>query len=175
VILNDLGIAFDERRMNFVDGLEQATRATADVELLCFRYVKSSEEATLTFFRIFLDPATARDFRSFISNQTADAQCFILQFLSSGLRWRFFHEASRGKHCPLCGCSFWSWEHFLQCPASGQSSTLFLEFSAAAYQGDWLGVCAGIREVLLRWVAALYDQPLLVTEFRVKRIFDSIT
>jgi hypothetical protein len=174
IILIDLGIAFDERRMNFVEGLEKATRAADDVELLCFCYVKSSDEATLSLFRIFPDPATARDFSSFLSNQTAEAQCVLIQFLSSGIRWRFFHEAGRGRCCLLCRCSFWSWEHFLQCHVTGQRSTLSLEFSTAAFQGDWLGVCAGLREVLLIWVAAQSNQPILFSEDRICTIFEGI-
>jgi hypothetical protein len=175
VILKELNIPFDAQRMNFIAGLETASRATNDVELLCFRHISCSTEATLSFFRIFPDPATARDFRTFLSAQGPEVQSLLVLFLSSGLRWRFFHDAARGRCCPLCSCSFWSWEHFLQCAAVSLRSTLFLEFSSAAFHGDWLGLVAGIREVLLVWCSALSGQPLLLTADDVRRLCDSVS
>jgi hypothetical protein len=74
-----------------------------------------------------------------------------LLFLSSGLRWRFFRDSNRGRNCPLCRCSYWSWEHFLQCPNLGMRSTLFLEFSSAAFTGDWNGLADGVRVVTRTW------------------------
>lgn len=100
----------DARRMNFVELCECAVAATRDVEDLCFPHVRSSEEQTLSFFRLFPNAATAHDFRTFLSTRSAAAQNFLLLFLSSGLRWRFFRASGRGQKCPLCPCSFWSWE-----------------------------------------------------------------
>lgn len=175
IILEELNISFDERRMNFVEGLDKAARATVDVELLCFRHVMCSTEATLSFFRIFPDPATARDFRTFLSSQAPEAQVLLILFLSSGLRWRFFRDSSKGHRCPLCSWSFWSWEHFLQCPAVPLRLTLFLEFSSAAFHGDWLGLAAGIKDVLLSWCSALAGQSLLFPAETVCKIFDGIS
>jgi hypothetical protein len=55
IILKELGLTMDERRMNFVELCEKAVRATADVEDLCFRHVRASGDKTLSFFRIFPD------------------------------------------------------------------------------------------------------------------------
>jgi hypothetical protein len=152
VILEELDVTFDDRRMNFVECLEKVTSATRDVEGLCFRHVRESEDKTLSFFRIFPNPATARDFRSFLSTLPFPAQDLLILFLSSGLRWRYFQDSSRGTACPLCSCHFWSWEHFLQCRLTQLRSTLYLETQNAAFHGDWSGLVCIVRFVLGSWL-----------------------
>jgi hypothetical protein len=146
--------------MNFVELCEKVVEATVDVDDLCFRHVQASDEKTLSFFRIFPNAAAARDFRNFLSTRSAAGQNFLLLFLSSGLRWRFFRVSNRGKCCPLCSCSFWSWEHFLQCRVLDMRSTLLYEFSAAAFMGDWTGLVDGVRVVTMEW-ANRFDPSLI--------------
>jgi hypothetical protein len=98
VILQDLGLTVDHRRMNIVELLERAVEPTTSVEELCFCYVRLSEDKTLTFFRIFPNAAMARDFRTFLSSLLTPLQDLLVLFLSSNLRWRFFHASSRGKN-----------------------------------------------------------------------------
>jgi hypothetical protein len=43
----------DDRRMNFIELCEQVVWATIDVEDLCFRHVRASEDKTLSFFQAF--------------------------------------------------------------------------------------------------------------------------
>jgi hypothetical protein len=171
VILEELGLNLDVRQMNFEALLETVSATTHDVEKLCFRHILYSEDNTLTFFRIFPDVNTARDFRTFLSGLSRPLQEFLLLFLSSGLRWRFFTCAGRGQKCPLCACSFWSWEHFLQCTCTNQRSTLFLEFSAAAYQGDWGGVLDGVRSVVMTWVDLFDHDSLLFSRATIEDLF----
>ncbi len=174
VILEELGVRVDTRRMNLVETLQRAVSPTADVEELCFRFIRSSEDKTLTFFHIFPNAATARDFCSFISTLAIPLQDLLVLFLSSNLCWRFSPPpcSSRGHKCPICWCTFWSWEHFLQCAATGQRSTLFLEFSAAAYQGDWGGIVAGTRDVLLTWARLHERETICFDERTIDAIFD---
>jgi hypothetical protein len=171
VILEELGLNLDERRMNFEALLESVVATTSDIEKLCFRHVLYSEDSTMTFFRIFPDVDTARDFRNFLSGLSRPLQDFLLLFLSSGLRWRFFTCAERGQRCPLCPCSFWSWEHFLQCSCTAQRSTLFLEFSAAAYSGDWGGILDGVRCVVLTWVGLLERDSIIYSRASIEELF----
>jgi hypothetical protein len=159
-ILSELGLTVDTQRMNFVELCEKVIEATVDVDDLCFRHIRASEEKTLSFFRIFPNAATARDFRNFLSTRSAAAQNFLLLFLSSGLRWRFFRVSSRGRCCPLCRYSFWPWEHFLQCRALDMRSTLFHECAAAAFTGDWTGLVDGVRVVTRVW-ASRFDPGLI--------------
>jgi hypothetical protein len=144
------------------------------VELLCFCFISSSTEKTVSFFRIFPDAATARDFRNFLSNQTTDFQNLFILFFSSGLRWRFFEDSSLGRQCPLCKCSFWSWEHFCQCPATHQRLTLFHEVSEAAFYGNWLGLVSLLQEILGVWLRAVRGRPTLLSLPAVDRVLSSV-
>jgi hypothetical protein len=174
-ILRTLGVHVDERRLNIHDCLEKVTAATRDVELLCFRHVKTADDKTLSFFRIFPDPATARDFRTFLSSLEADVQDLLVIFLSSGMRWRFFSTASRGVCCPLCSFSFWSWEHFLQCPRTNQRVTLYLEFLAAATEGNWMGIAEGVRDVLKTWIGLFSHDAIEWDEGQIDALFSFVT
>jgi hypothetical protein len=167
VILQDLGIHVDTRRLNVADCLVKAVAATRNVEDLCFDHVATSQEKTLSFFRIFPHAATARDFWNFLSNLRAEVQDFLILFLSSGLRWRFFRTPSRGGKCPLCPCSFWSWEHFLQCRVTNQRSTLFLEVSHAAFDGNWLGVVEAIRDTMTVWITLFASDDICFTKVEI--------
>ncbi len=171
IILEELGLKMDERRMNFVELCEKAVRATADVEDLCFRHVRSSGDKTLSFFRIFPDAATARDFRTFLSTLPAAAQDFLLLFLSSSLRWRFFKVSGRGKQCPLCRCGFWSWEHFLQCRTANLQGTLFAEFTTMAQQGDWDGIVNTVQVVVSVWARRFRPEDLLFSPDDIRTLF----
>jgi hypothetical protein len=103
------------------------------------------------FFRLFPNVATAHDFRTFLSSRSGAAQDFLILFLSSGLRWRFFRDSNRGKQCHKCRGHFWSWEHFLQCPALALDGTLLQEFSTAAREGDWEGIVDRTRSTVIFW------------------------
>ncbi len=169
------GVPFDERKMDVHDCLARVAGTTNDVELLCFRFVKTTDDKTLSFFRIFPDPATARDFRPFIFSLSADVQDLMILFLSSGMRWHFFSSASRGVCCPLCSCSFWSWEHFLQCHHTGQLVTLYLEFLAAATEGNWLGIAEGVRDVMKVWVRLFSRDAIKWNSNQIDAMFSFVT
>jgi hypothetical protein len=53
VILEELGLNLDVRRMNFEVLLESVAATTSNVEELCFRHVRYSEGSTLSFFSDF--------------------------------------------------------------------------------------------------------------------------
>ncbi len=171
VILKELGLNMDDRRMNFIELCERAVGTTADVEDLCFRHVRASDEKTLSFFRLFPNAATARDFRTFLTSRPAATQDFLLLFLSSGLRWRFFLTPNRGKQCPLCRCHFWSWEHFLQCRKVNLSPSLFHEFTTAAFQGNWDGIADGVRTVVSVWATLFRPDELSFTTDEIHTLF----
>ncbi len=172
VILKELGLlTMDDRRMNFVELGEKAVRATVDVEDLCFRHVRASEDKTLSFFRLFQNAATARDFRTFLSSRPAATQDFLILFLSSGMRWRFFRDSGRGKQCPKCECHFWSWEHFFLCPALTLDGTLFQEFLSAAREGDWEGIADRIRSTVILWASLFRPEEVCFTSDDVNSLF----
>ncbi len=95
--------------------LTEFSEAMADIESVCFHCVSFCEDKTLSFFCNMPDAAHAASFRKFLTTCKAPKQNFLLLFLSSGLRWRFFTTRSPGNQCPHCGEGFWSWEHFLSC------------------------------------------------------------
>ncbi len=76
VILQDLGIQVDTRKMDVASCLEKAFAATKNVEELCFDHVLTSEEKTLSFFRIFPNATTARDLRNFLTTLRAGSGFF---------------------------------------------------------------------------------------------------
>jgi hypothetical protein len=171
IILKELGLTMDDNRMNFVELCEKAISVTSDIEELCFRHVRASGDKTLSFFRIFPDAATARDFRTFLSSRPAAVQDFLLLFLSSGLRWRFFPTPNRGKQCPMCTCRFWSWEHFFQCRAVNLRVALFHEFTTAALHGDWEGIVDGVRTVVSVWARLFRPEGICFTPDEIDALF----
>jgi hypothetical protein len=116
-MLRELGLSVDVRRREHVQYLERVFEDTEDVEQVCFDHVSTSTEKTLSYFRLFQNVDDARSFRLFLSTQTEGSQNFFVLFLTSGLRWRFFKQSSRGTACPCCREPFWSWSHFLSCVA----------------------------------------------------------
>jgi hypothetical protein len=114
-ILRELGLSVDVRRRDHIRYLEQVFVDTHDVEVICFGHVFTSTEKKLSFFRLFRDVDAARSFCLFLSSQVEGSQNLFLLFFTSGMRWRFFVQSSRGRLCPCFSAHFWSWEHFLSC------------------------------------------------------------
>ncbi len=173
VILEELGITLDKRRMNLVECLETAVAPMRDIEELCFCHVRLLTEKTLSFFRLFPDAATARDFRTFLSGLGPRLQDLLILFLSSGLRWPFFRNPGKGDRCPLCACSFWSWEHFYQCPRLRIPARLFPVFTSAAQSGDWGGILESVRLVLPIWAERFPREEILYPASTLEDIFRS--
>ncbi len=151
VILNEIGVDVDLRSTNLITCFERATEVMQDVELLCFRHIAASEERTLSFFRLFPTVEVASDFRSFLSTQPDAVQDFLLLFLSSGLRWRFFEQSSRGTRCPLCRQDFWSWEHFFLCPRQSRRDRHYSGFLTRVASCDWRGLALDCCHCVTRW------------------------
>ncbi len=115
LMLKELSISVDQSGMDFPRRLKDLCDDLEDVEQVCFAHVKACREKTLSFFQTFRSVEVARDdLRSFLSRQAGETQDFLILFLSSGLRWRFFSYPSTAGQCPCCSVSFWSWDHFFR-------------------------------------------------------------
>jgi hypothetical protein len=159
-MLHELGVTVDHGRLDFASKLEEVCLNLADVEDVCFIHVRRSREKTLSFFRTFPTLEVARSFRAFLSTLTPATQTFILLFLTSGLRWRFFAEARRGCECPCCAAHFWSWEHFLSCQVVTCDRRQF--FIHLAEAGQWDGILSEARAIISRWCSFFDDSELSV-------------
>ncbi len=135
--------------------LREFDETMTDPELICFHCIRLSDEKILSFFRIFPDVMTAISFREFLSTRKAAEQDFLLLFLSSGLRWRFFVVSGRGGSCPCCASRFWSWEHFFSCPLVPVPSSV-PEISAMVVLSSWVEICTAIKCASLTWLWSLF-------------------
>ncbi len=61
----------------------------------------------------------------------------------------------------------------MQCRKTNQRVTLFLEFSHAAFEGNWLGIVEGIRDVMTVWVSLLAADDILLTKAAIDDLLDS--
>ncbi len=73
-----------------LDELHDSTRGP---DLVSFLFIQHTEDKTLSFFRLMPDVSVAVSFRKFLSGCSVDCQNFLLLFLTSGLRWRFFADS----------------------------------------------------------------------------------
>ncbi len=154
----------------FPSQLEEFVDAIANVELVCFFCIKFSEEKTLSFFRAMPDVETASSFRNFLSKCTVAEQNFLLLFLTSGLRWRIFVEASQGSRCPMCSHHFWSWEHFLSCPLFPVRLSV-PEFTAMTVLKAWDEIAGHVRRITLLWLENLDADALSIKTDDVVNLF----
>jgi hypothetical protein len=142
-----------------------------DHDFAAFLFVQHTDDATLSFFRLFPDVDTAKFFRCFLSGRCVECQNFLLLFLTSdGFRWRFFTDSRRGASCPKCGATFWSWEHFLSCPFFPVCCSV-PEFTAITVLCAWDELLAHIRRVTLLWLGGFDSGALGISSDDVKRIF----
>jgi hypothetical protein len=158
-LLKEIGVTVDTRRMDYPRWLEEVSNDLNDVDSVCFIHVKTSTEKTLSLFRKFRTVDSARSFRSFLSSQGRDVQHFLLLFLTSGMRWRFFVSSGRGVTCPCCAHTFWSWNHFFDCPnvTAALDSDRFLTF---VRNDDWNSVLRESVTVVRTW-ASRFDRTSL--------------
>jgi hypothetical protein len=169
-LFQSIGVDFGNNIASFPRHLREFSETMTDPELICFHCVRLTDEKTLSFFRSFPDVETAVSFRDFLSARTVADQDFLLLFLSSGLRWRFFSTPGRGSSCPCCRCTFWSWEHFLSCPCVPVRTSV-PELIAMASLSAWLEVCNVIRTVTLVWLSYFCDSELLLKRAEVENLF----
>jgi hypothetical protein len=89
-MLQSIDVELGNDISRFPRQLEEITETTADVEMVCFQVIRFSEEKTLSFFCAMQDFDSSRSFCSFLTLQQVEVQNFVILFLNSGLRWRFF-------------------------------------------------------------------------------------
>jgi hypothetical protein len=169
-IFQSIGINIQHDVASFPRHLHDFNEIMTDSELVCFHCVRLTDEKTLSFFRLFPDVTTARSFRDFLSSRKSAEQDFLLLFLSSGLRWRFFTSSGRGGSCPCCGCRYWSWEHFLSCPQVPVRTSV-PEMTALTVLSSWEEVCHTIKGVTLSWLSLFQDFELLLRRADVSGLF----
>jgi hypothetical protein len=150
--------------------LDEIVETLTDVEMVCFQVVKFSEEKTLSFFRAMADVDSARPFSSFLSSRSAEEQNFVIIFLTSGLRWRFFIHGARGTLCPLCSEHFCLWEHFLSCPMCPVGVSV-LEFIAMVTLNVWDEIVDHVKRVVLLWLRHFDEAELQLKPVDILRIF----
>jgi hypothetical protein len=158
-IFQSIGVDFQNDISSFPRHLREFDDAMTDPETICFHYIRLTDEKTLSFFRIFPDVTTANSFREFLSSLKTVEQDFLLLFITSGLRWRFFVSSARGSTCPCCRARFWSWEHFFSCPLVPAQPSV-KEIEALVVLSSWNEVCAAIRETTLAWLSKFSDSDL---------------
>jgi hypothetical protein len=141
-----------------------------DVETICFLCVSFSEDKTLSFFRHMPDVESASSFRSYLTRCKASKQNFLLLFLTSGLRWRFFTTPGRGSACPHCKTHFWSWEHFLSCPLQPVSVSVPV-FISLIVLGSWDEISDHVRKIVLAWLGGFEDKDLSINVAQIRDIF----
>jgi hypothetical protein len=147
-----LRTAFSQKWCATNRGSRVATSSSMMLYVLIIHHVAMSHEKTLSFFRLFRSVRAAKTFRSFLSTQTAEVQNSLLLFLTSGLRWRFFLQSSKGCTCPACGIRFWSWEHFVTCPTVLEAP-LLTHLTQLVISEDWAEIAALIRATVHVWRA----------------------
>jgi hypothetical protein len=172
-IFEAIGVDVRSDVSTFPRHLREFDEIMTDPDLICFHCVRLSDEKTLSFFRSFPDAATAASFRTFLSSLSSREQDFLLLFLSSGLRWRFFTTASRGSSCPCCQHSFWSWEHFLSCSQVPVSSSV-AELIALCVLSSWDEVCDTIKRVALTWLSFFPDADCQLRRSDVVSLFPRV-
>jgi hypothetical protein len=146
-----IGVDIRSDIASFPRHLSEFSETMADAEAVCFNFILFSEEKTLSFFRYMPDVSGAASFRAFLSTRNMQCQNFILLFVTSGLRWRFFVESNRGTCCPHCANRFWSWEHFLSCPGFPVRMSV-PEFVAMIVLNAWDEILLHIRRVTILWL-----------------------
>lgn len=154
-----IGVDFTHDIASYPRHLDLFHETMTDPDLVSFIFIQNSDDKTLSFFRLMPDARVSASFRAFLSRRQAACQCFLLLFLTSGLRWRFFKETRRGSSCPKCGTRFWSWEHFLSCPCFPVRVSV-PEFVAMVVLGAWDEILTHIRRVCILWLES-FDASLL--------------
>jgi hypothetical protein len=158
-IFHDIGIDIRNDISSFPRHLREFNDMMTDPELICFHCIRLSEEKTLSFFRFFPDVLTACSFRDFLSTLRPAEQDFLLLFVTSGLRWRFFISSARGSTCPCCCAHYWSWEHVFSCPMVPVRSSA-AELIAMIVLSSWAEVCGAIKRTTLTWLSRFPDSEL---------------
>lgn len=156
--------------LRFPRHLDDFSVAMSNVELVCFHVICFSEEKTLSFFRAMPTVEAAASFRAFLSSRPAPQQDFLLLFLTSGLRWRFFVQSARGASCPLCSQRFWSWEHFLSCPMC-PARTSVPEFHAMIALNAWEEIVCHVKRVVILWLGYFDETETQLTSADVLTLF----
>ncbi len=165
-----IGVDVQNDIASFPRHLREFDEVMTDAEVICFQWVRFTDEKTLSFFRVFPDVSTAVSFRRFLSTLRPTEQEFLLLFLSSGLRWRFLVSSSRGRACPCCGHTFWSWEHFLSCPFVPVCSSV-AELTALGVLSSWNEVCVTVKQVAISWLSLFSSSDLALQCEEVQALF----
>jgi hypothetical protein len=160
-MLKVIGVDIQHDVAAFPRHLDEFVLTMKDVELVCFSFIRLSDEKTLSFFRAMPDVASAASFRSFLSSRRRPSQNFLLLFLSSGFRWRFFNCSQRGSSCPMCHAGFWSWEHFLSCPFVPVRVSV-PEFVAMISLSAWDEIADHVMRVSRIWLSLFDEEELQI-------------
>jgi hypothetical protein len=124
-----------------------------NADLVSFMFIQNTDNKTLSFFRFMPSVDVAVTFRKFLSSRSLGCHIFLLLFLTSGFRWRFFSESQRGSSCAKCGTRFWSWEHFLSCPCFPVRVSV-PEFVAMIVLCAWDEILLHVRRVTILWLGS---------------------
>jgi hypothetical protein len=163
-MLRSIGVDIHNNVSTFPRRLSEFCHVMSDPELVCFNYVRFSDEKTLSFFKILPDVDAANSFRAYLSSCPLQLQNFLLLFLTSGFRWRFFIDSARGKTCPLCSAGFWSWEHFFSCQLCPVGCSV-PEVVAMTVLLSWDELTTHVHQAARSWVS-LFDANILTITLR---------
>jgi hypothetical protein len=161
-MLKMIGVDLQGNISSFPRHLTDFDETVTDPNRVCFWCIKHSEEKTLSFFRLMNDVDAAISFRAFLSTRSCKEQDFLLLFLTSGFRWRFFAAAGRGSSCPLCHVPFWSWEHFCSCPMCPVRFSV-PEMTALVTLTLWDEIAKHVVSVILTWLSCFDPSELALT------------
>jgi hypothetical protein len=165
-----IGVDLNHDIAAFPRFLEEFDQIMTDPRQICFHCIRNSNEKTLSFFRLFPDVDAASSFRTFLSLRCAQEQNFLILFLTSGLRWRFFTHSHRGTTCPLCLAHYWSWEHFVSCPLCPVRTSV-PEITAMVVLQSWGEIASHVRRVVQIWISCFDDSVLNVKASDIIHLF----
>ncbi len=168
-MFQSIGVDIRHDVASFPRHLESFCENVCDPDIVSFLFVQNCEDKTLSFFRLMPDFRTLLSFRKFLTTKRADTQNFLLLFLTSGFRWRFFIDSGRGSSCPKCGCGFWSWEHFLSCPCFPVRMSV-PEFTAMTILGAWDEILAHIKRVSMLWLESFDAVTVAIPSTRINHL-----
>jgi hypothetical protein len=171
-MLRHIGVDAYNDIASFPRHLSEVHRLTSDPDAVCFQVIQHTEEKTLSFFRFFPDQATSFSFRAFLSSRSGAEQRFFLLFFTSGLRWRFFQDSSRGSKCPFCSTRFWSWEHFFTCHLCPVHVSV-PEVVAMIVLNSWWEITEHLMRAVRIWLSHFDEADLRVKPIDIHDIFAS--
>jgi hypothetical protein len=120
--------------------------------------VQATDEATLAPFRLFSSSEVLCSFRDLLGDLSPNSSKFLLLFLTSGHRFRFFARSRLS--CPHCSQS-WLTSHFFTCrvmsPLLQPAEITLNNFETYLRGGLWGKLLHLIFEVVTLWKGCLED------------------